>query len=74
MWGSAQISENEVLFAVGSKAYPAEPHYFVIDSDYCLFFVNDMHKKEVYKQCADKNEIISEIINLLKEWFPAKKI
>lgn len=74
MWGSAENSQDEILFAVGNKAYPAETHYFVISESNEIFFVNDSHKKELHKKCANREEVVSSVIELLKEWFPAKKI
>ncbi len=71
-WGHYAMSDDETMFVVGNKAYPKEPHFFVISSDYTIYFLNDSHKKILHKQCDNLSHVTSEIIVLLKEWFPAK--
>ena len=74
MWGSAESANDEILFVVGSKAYPTQTHYFVVDSGWTMFFLSDEHKKELHRECESATEVVSTVIELLKEWFPAKKI
>ena len=74
MWGSAMHNDNEVIFAVGNKAYPKQPHFFSVTDTYKLNMIDDYHKRVLFKECADLSEVLSCIISLLKEWFPAKGI
>ena len=72
LWGHYKQSDIETMFAVGHKSYPKEPHFFITTSNYEIFLVTDVHKKELYRQCIDVNDVVAGIITLLKEWFPAK--
>jgi hypothetical protein len=71
-WGHYQMSDTEIMFAVGNKAYPKEPHYFIVTSDCVVFLLDDTHKQNVHKKCSDVTEVTNGVISLLKEWFPAK--
>lgn len=72
MWGHYNMSDDETMFAVGNKAYPKEPHFFTVTSDYTICLLDDSHKRSVHKHCSDSIEVVTEVISLLKEWFPAK--
>lgn len=74
MWGHSMMSANEMMFAVGNKAYPKEPHYFTVTNTYVVNLLNDSHKRILYKECNDITEVAACVISLLKEWFPAKGI
>lgn len=71
-WGHHKMSADKTMFAVGNKAYPKEPHYFIITSDCVIFLLDDAHRQNVYKKCSDITEVTNGVIALLKEWFPAK--
>lgn len=71
-WGSADHDNGEVLIAVGSTAYPKQTHYFIVDEDYDVFLITDEHKKELFRKCEDCIGVVKCVIELLKEWFPAK--
>ena len=72
MWGHSKHSDNEVMFAVGHKSYPKEPHFFIATSDCVIFLITNSHQKELYRQCIDVNDVAAGVINLLKLWYPAK--
>ena len=73
-WGHYQMSDDEIMFAVGNKAYPKEPRYFTVKSDHSIFLLDDSHKRILHEQCSDVNGVTSGVIALLKEWFPAKQL
>lgn len=72
MWGSDYFSETEIIFAVGSKAYPRQPHYFSITTEYTVSLINDDNKRTIIKRCETPADVVSCVIGLLKEWYPAK--
>lgn len=72
MWGSDYFSDTEIIFAVGSKAYPRQPHYFSITAANTINLINDDNKRMMIKQCETSEDVIHCIIELLKEWYPAK--
>lgn len=72
MWGSAQHSEHEVLFAVGSKAYPGRAYYFLVNDSNEVLFIAEGDHKELMGKCVDDKDVVPLVIKLLKEWFPAK--
>lgn len=72
MWGSDYFSDTEVIFAVGSKAYPRQPHYFSITAENTICLIDDDNKRTIIKQCETSTDVVSCIIELLKKWYPAK--
>ena len=74
MWGSALYNNNEVVFAVRNKAYPKQPHFFSVTDTYTVNMINDYNKRILFKECEDLQDVLSCVISLLKEWFPAKGI
>ena len=72
-WGHHNISSDEVMFVVGHKEYPKEPQYFLLHNN-TIYLLTDEHKKYVYKECDGEQSILSSVIELLKQWFPAKII
>ena len=73
-WGHYQMSETELMFAVGNTAYPGEPHYFIATTNYTIFLLTDSHRRTEYRQHIDTKEVTNSVIELLKEWFPAKQL
>ena len=73
-WGHYNMNDSEIMFAVGNKAYPKEPHYFIVSSNYSLCLLDNSHKKYIYKEYTDSPSVINGVIGLLKEWFPAKQL
>ena len=73
-WGSAKNCEKEIVFTVGSKAYPGQTQYFVIDAENNVFMISNEHRKEIYRKCENEKEVVSCVIELLKNWFPPKGI
>lgn len=71
-WGHYQMSDAEIMFAVGNTAYPKEPHYFSVTNNKTIFLITDSHKREEYKQCETIKDVTDGVITLLKCWFPAK--
>jgi hypothetical protein len=72
LWGSVVHSETEVLFVVGSKAYPRQQNYFIINDNHEVLLIDDCHLKTIFAKCSDDQEVVATVIQLLKEWFPAK--
>ena len=71
-WGSAENDDGEAMIAVGSNAYPKQTQYFVVGKDNEVFLISDEHKKEMLRKCENDREVVECVIELLKEWFPAK--
>ena len=71
MWGTSPLNE-EILFAVGNKSYPREPHFFLLSTDLTVFIVQDDNSKLLLKHCDNNADVINCIIKQLKNWFPAK--
>lgn len=78
MWGSAAVSATETLFAVGHKSYPKSSKFFVVryfevTSSYSVVVVDDYTNKELYvRSNLSEDEVVKEVLELLKKWFPAK--
>ena len=72
MWGHAVRDDGEVVFAVGNKAYPKQPHFFSVTPTYTVKLLDNIRSSEKFKDCADSKDVLSSVILLLKEWFPAK--
>ena len=72
MWGCARNSETETLFCVGHKSYPRQNKCFVVSDDFIISLVGDDHKKAFVIKCENVDEVLKEVLLLLKEWFPAK--
>ena len=60
------------MFVVGNKAYPGQIHYFTVNKSHEVHFISDNHSPILYKSFDTEQEVVSCIIELLKEWFPAK--
>ena len=70
-WGCTRHSETETLFVVGHTGYPREVHYFMVNDKFELYDC-DSSKWRVEKFCESEDEVIQEVLRLLKLWFPAK--
>lgn len=70
-WGCTRHSETETIFAVGHKSYHNVKYLMVRDD----LFVFDLSGSNIVpvRQCADEEEVIQEVLRLLKLWFPAKE-
>ena len=72
MWGSTRHSETETLFCVGHKSYPRQNRCFIVSDDFVISIVGDDHKRAFVIKRESVDEVLKEVILLLKEWFPAK--
>ena len=72
MWGSSDLSSDEVLFAVGNRAYPRQPHFFIVTRNMSVLVLENDNSKTFIDNCMDNSSVANCIIQLLKEWFPAK--
>lgn len=72
MWGCTRHSETETLFCVGHKSYPRQNRCFTVSDDFVLTIVGDDHKKAFVIKCGTEDEVLKEVVTLLKEWFPAR--
>ena len=72
-WGYHIMPANEVMFAVGHREYPKEVQYFVLKES-TIYLLTEKHKKYPYKECEDEKSILTNVIELLKLWFPAKSL
>ena len=72
MWGSADLSADEILFAVGNRAYPRQPHFFIISKNLGVSILEEDNSKTYIDHFSDNSSVATCIIGLLKEWFPAK--
>ena len=70
-WGCTRHSETETLFVVGHTSYPREVHYFMVNDKFEIYDC-DSSKWRVEKFCESEDEVIQEVLRLLKLWFPAK--
>ena len=70
-WGCTRHSETETLFVVGHTSYPREVHYFMVNDKFELYDC-DSYKVSIEKFCSSEDEVIQEVLRLLKLWFPAK--
>lgn len=70
-WGCTRHSETEILFVVGHTSYPREVHYFMVNDKFELYDC-DSYKGSIEKFCSSEDEVIQEVLRLLKLWFPAK--
>ena len=66
--------ESECLFVVGNTAYPGKIQCFTVTDGFVVSMVNDKHKKCNIERFDDIQSMTSHVIQLLKEWFPAKTI
>lgn len=73
LWGYTRHSETEYMFAVGHKSYPGEIRYLIVSEDFAVREV-DGSTQVLVKKCKDEVEVIPEIVNLLKQWFPVKEV
>ena len=71
-WGHTRHSETETLFAVGHKSYH-NVKYLIVGDDFAVYDANGVYKVLV-KQCANEDEVLREVYELLKQWFPAKGV
>ena len=71
MWGTSPLNEK-ILFAVGNKSYPREPHFFLLSNDLTVFILHDDNTQALLKHCENNTDVINCIIQQLKCWFPAK--
>ena len=71
-WGSCKTEDGDAMLVVGSTAYPKQTRYFVVGKENEIFLINDEHKKEMLRECENEREVVECVIELLKEWFPAK--
>ena len=71
-WGCTRHSETETLFAVGHKSYH-NVKYFVVSDDFSVSDANGVLPVLV-KKCADEDEVIRTVFELLKQWFPPKGV
>lgn len=74
MWGHAVRDDGEVVFAVGNKAYPKQIHFFSITPTHTINLLDNLRCAKKLRDCVDKQEVVSSVISLLKEWFPAKGV
>lgn len=72
MWGSAELTPEEMLFAVGNKGYPRQPHFFLLKNDLSISILENDNTKTFIQKCEDSSSVTKCVIQLLKEWFPAK--
>ena len=70
-WGTTFHSETEVLFAVGHKSYPREARYFIVTESLMVREV-DGNTQTLVNKCSTEEEVLNEVYELLKKWFPAK--
>lgn len=70
-WGSFTFSENETMFAVGHRHYPNIVHYFTVSSGMTVS-VLEGNTKSSSVTCVSEDEVLKEIIGLLKKWYPTK--
>lgn len=70
MWGAHRHSETETMFAVGHKSYGVTK-YFMVSDDFVIC-VCESGKFKTEKFCESEDEVIKEILRLLKLWFPAR--
>ena len=71
MWGTSPLNE-EMLFAVGNKSYPREPHFFLLSKDLTVSILENDNTKTLIKNCENNTSVVQCVIQLLKDWFPAK--
>ena len=78
IWGSNDSTDTTKVFAVGHKSYPRVEKYFMVEIDTfsMTFDLSVLHDegKTLVKKCKDVKEVVSEVILLLKDWFPAKEV
>ena len=76
MWGSDSCSDTKTVFAVGHKSYVGVVKYFTVDCFNESFNLNVLHSEgeTLVKQCSSTEEIVAGVVELLKEWFPAKGV
>ncbi len=72
MWGHVEHAKGEIMFAVGNKAYKKQNQFFTITDTYAVNLIDNNHKRVLFKQCTDVSEVVSTVISLLKEWYPAR--
>lgn len=71
-WGHTRHSETETLFAVGHKSYHLLK-YFIVGDDFSVYDANGSYKV-LLKKCCSEEEVLREVMTLLKEWFPARGV
>ena len=71
-WGHTRHSETETLFAVGHKQYH-NVKYLIVGDDFAVYDVSGAHKVLVM-QCSSEEEVVSVVLEMLKQWFPAKGV
>ena len=76
MWGVHLEEEEEsgAVFAVGHRSYPRRVWYFKVTESAGAFRLLSMDIREVEKsfECSDVNEVVKQVVGVLKEKFPAK--
>ena len=71
-WGHTRHSDTETLFAVGHKSYH-QLRYFIVGDDFSVYDVSGNARVFVI-QCTNEDEVMSVVIEMLKQWFPAKEL
>ena len=73
MWGCSRHIGTETIYAVGHKSYPKQVRYFIVSDDFIVREV-DEDVQVLVKKCSSEDEVIQEVMRLLKLWFPAKTL
>lgn len=71
-WGSAEMTDTEVVFAVGHSFYKGKEHLHFLSVDtktYSLYSFDTKHREPVVEN-ATPEEVIKGVVMLLKKWFP----
>lgn len=71
-WGHTRHSETETLFAVGHKSYHLL-RYFIVGDDFNVYDANGSYKVPVMR-CNSEDEVMRLVLELLKQWFPARGV